>query len=91
MTVNNLTGGFVRYNPPIISEKLFKIQDLGISINAAVVPLHAWLVDAYPEGTVTGSVFLTLALYTHVSYNGCYALYQPCSIKYFGYRRFWNL
>lgn len=23
----NLTGGFVRYNPPIISEKLFKIQD----------------------------------------------------------------
>ncbi len=32
---------------------------LGISINAAVVPLHAWLVDAYPEGTVTGSVFLS--------------------------------
>lgn len=23
----NLSGGFVRYNPPIISEKLFKIQD----------------------------------------------------------------
>ena len=28
-------------------------------INAAVPPLHAWLTDAYPEGTVTGSVFLT--------------------------------
>jgi multicomponent Na+:H+ antiporter subunit D len=28
-------------------------------INAAVPPLHAWLADAYPEGTVTGSVFLS--------------------------------
>lgn len=31
----------------------------GIAINAAIVPLHAWLVDAYPEGTITGSVFLS--------------------------------
>jgi multicomponent Na+:H+ antiporter subunit D len=28
-------------------------------INAAVPPLHAWLSDAYPEATPTGSVFLT--------------------------------
>lgn len=28
-------------------------------INAAVPPLHAWLTDAYPEATVTGSVFLS--------------------------------
>ncbi len=27
-------------------------------INAAVPPLHAWLVDAYPEATVTGAVFM---------------------------------
>ena len=32
---------------------------LGISINAAIPPLHAWLTDAYPEGTVSGSVFLS--------------------------------
>ncbi len=32
---------------------------LGIAINAAIPPLHAWLTDAYPEGTVTGSVFLS--------------------------------
>jgi multicomponent Na+:H+ antiporter subunit D len=32
---------------------------LGFSINAAIPPLHAWLADAYPEGTVTGSVFLS--------------------------------
>lgn len=31
----------------------------GISINAAVVPVHAWLVDAYPSATITGSVFLS--------------------------------
>jgi multicomponent Na+:H+ antiporter subunit D len=31
---------------------------LGFCVNAAVVPLHAWLPDAYPQGTVTGSVFM---------------------------------
>ena len=30
----------------------------GIGINAAIPPLHAWLTDAYPEATLTGSVFL---------------------------------
>ncbi len=32
---------------------------LGVVINAAVPPLHAWLPDAYPEATTTGSVFLS--------------------------------
>lgn len=31
----------------------------GVCINAAVVPLHAWLVDAYPSATITGSVFMS--------------------------------
>jgi multicomponent Na+:H+ antiporter subunit D len=31
---------------------------LGVGINAAFIPLHAWLPDAYPEATITGSVFL---------------------------------
>lgn len=32
---------------------------LGIAVNAAIPPLHPWLKDAYPEGTPTGSVFLS--------------------------------
>ncbi len=31
----------------------------GFAINAAVIPLHAWLPDAYPEATITGAVFLS--------------------------------
>ncbi|MHB8829841.1 MAG: Na(+)/H(+) antiporter subunit D [Syntrophales bacterium] len=31
----------------------------GVALNAAVVPLHAWLPDAYPKATVTGAVFLS--------------------------------
>lgn len=31
----------------------------GFAVNAAVVPLHAWLSDAYPEAGVTGSVYLS--------------------------------
>lgn len=31
---------------------------IGFLINAAVPPFHAWLADAYPEGTIMGSAFL---------------------------------
>lgn len=31
----------------------------GIAVNAAVVPLHVWLPDAYPKATVTGAVFMS--------------------------------
>jgi multicomponent Na+:H+ antiporter subunit D len=32
---------------------------LAVVINAAVPPFHAWLPDAYPEASVTGTVFLS--------------------------------
>jgi len=32
----------------------------GFMVNAAVPPLHPWLPDAYPMGTVTGSVLLSV-------------------------------
>ncbi|PSH03378.1 MAG: Na(+)/H(+) antiporter subunit D [Acidobacteria bacterium] len=31
---------------------------LGFLVNVAFVPLHAWLPDAYPEATITGTVFM---------------------------------
>lgn len=31
---------------------------LGVSLNTAVPPLHAWLADAYPKATITGAVFM---------------------------------
>jgi multicomponent Na+:H+ antiporter subunit D len=33
---------------------------VGFILNAGVPPLHAWLPDAYPEASVTGSVFLSI-------------------------------
>lgn len=32
---------------------------LAFAVNAAVVPLHAWLTDAYPESSPAGGVFLS--------------------------------
>ena len=30
-----------------------------VAINAAIPPFHAWLTDAYPEASITGTVFLS--------------------------------
>jgi len=30
-----------------------------VAINAAIPPFHAWLADAYPEASITGTVFLS--------------------------------
>lgn len=32
---------------------------IGICLNAAVIPLHTWLADAYPKATITGAVFMS--------------------------------
>jgi len=47
---------FTGFNFDTLASKLILI---GFIINAAVPPMHAWLPDAYPEGTITGSVFMT--------------------------------
>ncbi len=31
----------------------------GVGLNAAMLPLHAWLPDSYPKATVTGAAFLS--------------------------------
>jgi multicomponent Na+:H+ antiporter subunit D len=42
-----------------LSPVAFWLILLGVGLNAAIPPLHAWLPDAYPEASVTGSVFLS--------------------------------
>jgi len=32
---------------------------LGVALNSAIPPLHAWLADAYPRATITGAVFMS--------------------------------
>lgn len=45
--------------PPGASPAAMWFILLGVAVNAAIPPLHAWLTDAYPEASVTGSVFLS--------------------------------
>ena len=33
---------------------------LGVAVNTAIPPLHAWLTDSYPEASVTGTIFLSV-------------------------------
>ncbi len=52
------TGGIlIEQIPPGSSLSSWLIL-AGIAVNAAVVPLHVWLPDAYPKATITGVVFL---------------------------------
>ena len=52
------TFAFEAVDPAIARYYDFMIL-LGFCVNAAVIPLHAWLPDAYPEATVTGAVFMS--------------------------------
>ncbi len=66
---------------------------LGVLVNAAMPPLHAWLPDSYPKAGVTGSIFLNafttkVAVYVLIQcfagweilmWAGCFmALYAVC-------------
>jgi multicomponent Na+:H+ antiporter subunit D len=50
-------GQDVVSNPSSTLGPLFLL--LGVAVNAAVVPLHAWLPDAYAKASWTGSVFMS--------------------------------
>jgi multicomponent Na+:H+ antiporter subunit D len=54
-----LAGGGQPAIGPVPAGPAFWLVLLGVGINAAIPPLHAWLTDAYPEASVTGSVFLS--------------------------------
>jgi multicomponent Na+:H+ antiporter subunit D len=48
---------FIPFSPAETSLASYLIL-AGFGLNAAVLPLHAWLPDAYPEATVEGAVLL---------------------------------
>lgn len=53
------TGSFAFDHIPADGAALYDwLILIGFCVNAAVVPLHAWLPDAYPRATVTGAVFM---------------------------------
>lgn len=55
MKINSVVVGPIDHDGSLS----FYLMLIGVILNAAVPPLHAWLTDAYPEGTVTGSVFMS--------------------------------
>ncbi len=56
--LNVSNGDFLIHSLTGTSGAAYWLIMLGVGINAAVVPLHAWITDAYPEATVAGSVFM---------------------------------
>jgi multicomponent Na+:H+ antiporter subunit D len=57
--IHYIHTGSIAFGPlPKDGSISFYLILVGFILNAAVPPLHAWLTDAYPEGTITGSVFM---------------------------------
>ncbi len=45
---------------PIVPGPGYLLIAIGIGVNAAFIPLHTWVPDAYPRASVTGSVALSI-------------------------------
>lgn len=54
-----LKTGSVQIQPMLATDFSTWMILIGVLINAAAPPVSAWLADAYPEATPTGSVFLS--------------------------------
>lgn len=52
-------GDMMIGNITAVHDAAFWLILIGVAVNAAIPPIHGWLVDAYPEGTIIGSVFLS--------------------------------
>jgi multicomponent Na+:H+ antiporter subunit D len=59
LVIHILSEGAIAY-APLRSPWAYSFILAGFGLNAALIPLHTWLPDAYPLGTVTGSVFLSI-------------------------------
>jgi multicomponent Na+:H+ antiporter subunit D len=58
ITVHVASGGAWSVGPLVLDGAGILVL-LGMAVNAAVPPLHAWLTDAYPESSPAGSVVLS--------------------------------
>ncbi|NYT06815.1 MAG: hypothetical protein GKC05_00965 [Methanomicrobiales archaeon] len=45
---------------PVVPGPGYLLIAIGIGVNAAFIPLHTWVPDAYPRASVTGSVALSI-------------------------------
>ncbi|HSV30854.1 MAG TPA: Na(+)/H(+) antiporter subunit D [Atribacteraceae bacterium] len=54
-----LSTGHTDFGPLGSGEPYFYLIMIGVLVKAAVPPFHAWLPDAYPQGTATSSVILS--------------------------------
>ncbi len=57
LTISNT--GSAAFSHMTLGDAASWLMFVGIAVNAAIPPLHAWLQDAYPEATVAGAVFLS--------------------------------
>lgn len=55
----NETGSILITNLPDAYSPSSVLILIGVSINSAIPPLHAWLSDSYPKATITGAVFMS--------------------------------
>ncbi|MEW5948288.1 MAG: Na(+)/H(+) antiporter subunit D [Thermodesulfobacteriota bacterium] len=62
------TGSIAIRTP--LHELPFWLIMFGFGLNTAFIPLHTWLPDAYPQGTITGSVFMCV----YTTKTGVYVL-----------------
>jgi multicomponent Na+:H+ antiporter subunit D len=53
------SGGSIKVGPIEPGIGYFLLL-LGIGVNAAFIPLHTWVPDAYPKATIGGTIFLSI-------------------------------
>ena len=58
--VTRVAGGHGLALTPFTGDASGWLVLLGVAVNAAIPPLHAWLPDAYPEATPEGAVYLSV-------------------------------
>jgi len=59
IAIQYVTTGIITVGP-VEAGAGYVLMLIGIGVNAAFIPLHTWVPDAYPEATIYGSVFLCI-------------------------------